>query len=116
MTVRSSNVKKLSPNLLAASARPVPQRVNQLAAKSSLSVRVALDNGTVQPSWILGAGDIVIFNDGYGVKSEKIDNEEVLIMFRKRIFWQLLKRNPRTTPEHTNLRKEKMAAKDVKFR
>ena len=25
-------------------------------------------------------GDIVIFNDGYGVKSEKIDNEEVLIM------------------------------------
>ena len=24
--------------------------------------------------------DIVIFNDGYGVKSEKIDNEEVLIM------------------------------------
>ena len=26
------------------------------------------------------AGGIVIFNDGYGVKSEKIDNEEVLIM------------------------------------
>ncbi len=25
-------------------------------------------------------GDIVIFNDGYGVKAEKIDNEEVLIM------------------------------------
>ena len=25
-------------------------------------------------------GDIVIFNDGYGVKVEKIDNDEVLIM------------------------------------
>ena len=25
-------------------------------------------------------GYIVIFNDGYGVKTEKIDNEEVLIM------------------------------------
>lgn len=25
-------------------------------------------------------GDIVIFNDGYGVKTEKIDNEDVLIM------------------------------------
>ena len=25
-------------------------------------------------------GDTVIFNDGYGVKTEKIDGEEVLIM------------------------------------
>ncbi|MDY1003110.1 co-chaperone GroES, partial [Lactobacillus helveticus] len=25
-------------------------------------------------------GDTIIFNDGYGVKVEKIDNEEVLIM------------------------------------
>lgn len=49
-------------------------------AKSSLSVRVASsDNGTVQPLDVK-VGDIVIFNDGYGVKSEKIDNEEVLIM------------------------------------
>ena len=38
-----------------------------------------LDNGTVQPLDVK-VGDIVIFNDGYGVKSEKIDNEEVLIM------------------------------------
>lgn len=30
-------------------------------------------------------GDIVIFNDGYGVKFEKIDNEEVLIMFESDI-------------------------------
>ena len=38
-----------------------------------------LENGTVQPLDVK-VGDIVIFNDGYGVKSEKIDNEEVLIM------------------------------------
>ncbi len=25
-------------------------------------------------------GDIVIFNDGYGVKTEKLDGEEVLIL------------------------------------
>jgi chaperonin GroES len=25
-------------------------------------------------------GDVVIFNDGYSVKTEKIDDEEVLIM------------------------------------
>jgi len=38
-----------------------------------------LENGTVQPLDVK-VGDIVIFNDGYGVKAEKIDNEEVLIM------------------------------------
>lgn len=38
-----------------------------------------LESGTVQPLDVK-VGDIVIFNDGYGVKSEKIDNEEVLIM------------------------------------
>ena len=38
-----------------------------------------LDNGDVR-SLAVKVGDIVIFNDGYGVKSEKIDNEEVLIM------------------------------------
>ncbi|VCY06485.1 10 kDa chaperonin [Klebsiella pneumoniae] len=37
-------------------------------------------------------GDIVIFNDGYGVKTEKIDNEEVLIMSESDIR-QLLKLN-----------------------
>lgn len=37
-------------------------------------------------------GDIVIFNDGYGVKTEKIDNEEVLIM-SKATSRQLLKLN-----------------------
>ena len=50
-------------------------------AKSSLSVkgRILEKSGTVQPLDVK-VGDIVIFNDGYGVKSEKIDNEEVLIM------------------------------------
>ena len=36
-------------------------------------------HGEVKPLDVK-VGDIVIFNDGYGVKSEKIDNEEVLIM------------------------------------
>ena len=38
-----------------------------------------LENGEVKPLDVK-VSDIVIFNDGYGVKSEKIDNEEVLIM------------------------------------
>ncbi|MBT9430900.1 MULTISPECIES: co-chaperone GroES [Symbiopectobacterium] len=38
-----------------------------------------LENGDVKPLDVK-VGDIVIFNDGYGVKAEKIDNEEVLIM------------------------------------
>lgn len=38
-----------------------------------------LENGDVKPLDVK-VGDIVIFNDGYGVKSEKIDNQEVLIM------------------------------------
>jgi chaperonin GroES len=38
-----------------------------------------LDNGEVKPLDIK-IGDTVIFNDGYGVKTEKLDNEEVLIM------------------------------------
>ena len=38
-----------------------------------------LENGTVQPLDVK-VGDTVIFNDSYGVKSEKIDGEEVLII------------------------------------
>lgn len=38
-----------------------------------------LENGDVK-ALDVKVGDIVIFNDGYGVKAEKIDNEEVLIM------------------------------------
>jgi len=38
-----------------------------------------LENGSVQPLDVK-VGDIVIFNDGYGVKAEKIDDQEVLIM------------------------------------
>ncbi|RKS84424.1 chaperonin GroES [Orbus hercynius] len=38
-----------------------------------------LENGQIQPLDVK-VGDIVIFNEGYGVKTEKIDNEEVLIL------------------------------------
>lgn len=38
-----------------------------------------LENGQVQPLDVK-VGDIVIFNEGYGVKTEKIDNEDVLIL------------------------------------
>ncbi len=38
-----------------------------------------LDNGNVKKLDVK-VGDVVIFNDGYGIKSEKIDNQEVLIM------------------------------------
>jgi chaperonin GroES len=38
-----------------------------------------LDNGDVKAVDVK-IGDIVIFNDGYGVKTEKLDGEEVLIL------------------------------------
>ena len=38
-----------------------------------------LENGNVQPLAVK-VGDVVIFNEGYSVKSEKIDGEEVLIL------------------------------------
>ncbi|WP_163932198.1 co-chaperone GroES [Paraferrimonas sp. SM1919] len=38
-----------------------------------------LENGSVQPLDV-AVGDTVIFNEGYGVKSEKVDGEEVLII------------------------------------
>ncbi|WWO96278.1 MAG: co-chaperone GroES [Candidatus Dasytiphilus stammeri] len=38
-----------------------------------------LDSGKTKPLDVK-VGDTIIFNDGYGVKSEKIDNDEVLIM------------------------------------
>ncbi len=38
-----------------------------------------LENGNVQPLDVK-VGDTVIFNDGYGVKTEKLDGEEVLIL------------------------------------
>ncbi|BDX08295.1 co-chaperone GroES [Planctobacterium marinum] len=38
-----------------------------------------LDNGDVR-ALDVKIGDIVVFNDGYGVKTEKLDGEEVLIM------------------------------------
>nr|Q9F4E6.1 RecName: Full=Co-chaperonin GroES; AltName: Full=10 kDa chaperonin; AltName: Full=Chaperonin-10; Short=Cpn10 [Buchnera aphidicola (Tuberolachnus salignus)]CAC10481.1 GroES [Buchnera aphidicola (Tuberolachnus salignus)] len=38
-----------------------------------------LENGNTQPLDVK-IGDTVIFNDGYGVKVEKIDNQDMLIM------------------------------------
>jgi len=38
-----------------------------------------LDNGEVK-ALDVKVGDTVIFNEGYGVKTEKVDGEEVLIM------------------------------------
>jgi chaperonin GroES len=38
-----------------------------------------LENGTVKPLDVK-VGDVVIFNEGYGVKKEKIDGQEVLIL------------------------------------
>lgn len=38
-----------------------------------------LENGKNKPLDVK-IGDVVIFNDGYSVKTEKIDNEEVLII------------------------------------
>ncbi|PST68083.1 co-chaperone GroES [Shewanella algae] len=38
-----------------------------------------LENGDIKPLDVK-VGDVVIFNEGYGVKKEKIDSEEVLIL------------------------------------
>ncbi|TRW48525.1 co-chaperone GroES [Aliidiomarina halalkaliphila] len=38
-----------------------------------------LDNGDVKPLDVK-VGDVVLFSEGYGVKTEKIDGEEYLIM------------------------------------
>ncbi|BGI50833.1 MAG: co-chaperone GroES [Arsenophonus endosymbiont of Ceratovacuna japonica] len=38
-----------------------------------------LENGEIK-SLDVKVGDTIIFNDGYSVKTEKIDNEELLIM------------------------------------
>nr|Q9F4E4.1 RecName: Full=Co-chaperonin GroES; AltName: Full=10 kDa chaperonin; AltName: Full=Chaperonin-10; Short=Cpn10 [Buchnera aphidicola (Thelaxes suberi)]CAC10483.1 GroES [Buchnera aphidicola (Thelaxes suberi)] len=38
-----------------------------------------LENGNIQPLDVK-IGDTIIFNDGYSVKVEKIDNQDVLIM------------------------------------
>lgn len=55
------------------------------AGKSTRGEVLAVGNGRILESGEIKAldvkiGDIVIFNDGYGVKVEKIDNDEVLIM------------------------------------
>ncbi|VFP87118.1 co-chaperone GroES [Candidatus Erwinia haradaeae] len=43
-----------------------------------------LENGNIKPLDVK-IGDIVIFNEGYAAKTEKIDNEEVLILSESEI-------------------------------
>lgn len=55
------------------------------AEKSTRGEVVAVGNGRILENGEVRAldvkvGDIVVFNDGYGVKTEKLDGEEVLIM------------------------------------
>ncbi|MCY7294690.1 co-chaperone GroES [Alteromonas sp. a30] len=55
------------------------------AEKSTRGEVIAIGNGRILENGEVRAldvkvGDIVIFNDGYGVKTEKLDGEEVLIM------------------------------------
>lgn len=55
------------------------------AAKSTRGEVLAVGNGRILENGEVRAldvkiGDIVIFNDGYSIKSEKIDGEEVLII------------------------------------
>ncbi|WP_343189103.1 co-chaperone GroES [Buchnera aphidicola (Chaitoregma tattakana)] len=55
------------------------------AGKSSRGIVIAigkgriLENGKIKPLDVK-VGDMVIFNEGYGAKTEKIDNKEVLIL------------------------------------
>ncbi|CAL1329252.1 co-chaperone GroES [Candidatus Providencia siddallii] len=60
------------------------------AGKSNHGEVLAVGNGRVLENGEIKipdvkVGDIVIFNDGYGVKVEKINNEEVLIMSESEI-------------------------------
>lgn len=55
------------------------------AEKSTRGEVIAVGNGRILENGEVRAldvkvGDTVIFNDGYGVKAEKLDGEEVLIM------------------------------------
>ncbi|WP_339057426.1 co-chaperone GroES [Candidatus Regiella endosymbiont of Tuberolachnus salignus] len=54
------------------------------AGKSNRGEVIAVGSGRILDGKVVPldvkVGDVVVFNDGYGVKVEKIDNEEVLIM------------------------------------
>ena len=55
------------------------------AGKSTRGTVIAVGNGRILENGKIKAldvkiGDTVIFNEGYGAKTEKIDNEEVLIL------------------------------------
>lgn len=55
------------------------------AGKSTRGKVIAVGNGRILENGKIKAldvkiGDVVIFNEGYGAKTEKIDHEEVLIL------------------------------------
>ncbi|MBU2880407.1 co-chaperone GroES [Psychrosphaera sp. B3R10] len=55
------------------------------AEKSTRGKVIAVGNGRILENGDVRAldvkvGDTVIFNDGYGIKTEKLDGEEILIM------------------------------------
>lgn len=55
------------------------------AGKSTRGIVIAIGNGRILDNGKIRAldvkiGDVVIFNEGYGAKTEKMDNEEVLIL------------------------------------
>ena len=54
------------------------------AEKPSQGEVIAVGNGQITDNGVraldVKVGDTVIFNDGYGVKTEKLDGEEVLIL------------------------------------
>lgn len=54
------------------------------AGKSNRGEVIAVGSGRILDGKVVPldvkVGDVVVFNDGYGVKVEKIDNEEFLIM------------------------------------
>ena len=79
------NIRPLHDRVIVKRKEVETKSAGSAAAKSTRGEVLAvgngriLENGEVKPLDVK-VGDIVIFNDGYGVKSEKIDNEEVLIM------------------------------------
>ena len=72
-------VVKLSAGLLvAATAFPAVAALPPYHQRTA-EIREILDNGDVK-ALAVKVGDKVIFNEGYGVKTEKLDGQDVLIL------------------------------------
>ena len=72
-------VVKLSAGLLvAAIALPAAAALPPYHQRTA-EIREILDNGDVK-ALAVKVGDKVIFNEGYGVKTEKLDGQDVLIL------------------------------------